>query len=75
MATLWQKMSKVRETAYFVKPQLEYASGVWDPHTKVKTSQIEQVQRRAARWTASNYEWQASATQIINIYDGVRRNL
>ena len=38
---------------------------VWDPHTKVRTSQIEQVQRRAARWTVSNYDWQASATQIV----------
>ena len=31
----------------------------------MRTSQLEQVQRRAARWTASNYDWQASATQIV----------
>ena len=31
----------------------------------MRTSQIEQVQRRAARWTVSNYDWQASATQIV----------
>ena len=38
------KMSKVRETGYntLVIPQPEYALAVWDPHTKVMTSQIEQ---------------------------------
>ena len=28
-----------------VRPQLEYAAAIWDPHHKDKTSQIEKVQR------------------------------
>ena len=76
------KMPKVRETAYntLVWPQLEYASAVWDPHTKVRISQIEQVQRRATRWTVSNFDRQVSVTRIdedlklLKISDGKHWN-
>ena len=51
-------MPKVREKAYNTlgRPQLEYASAVWDPYTKERASQIEQFQRRAARWTVNNFK-------------------
>ena len=55
-------------TAYntLVRPQLEYAAPVWDPHTKEKVLQLEKVQRRAARWTTSNYDYRSSTTATVN---------
>ena len=46
-----------------VRPQLEYAAAVWDPHTKGKTKQVEKVQRRAARCVSDTMNgWQVFQT-------------
>ena len=62
------KNQKVRETAYntLVCPQLEYSTPVWDPSTKEKTRQLEKIQRRAARWTTSNYDTRSSVSAMLN---------
>ena len=58
----------MRETAYntLVRPQLEYAAPIWDPYTKEKTNQLEKIQRRAARWTTSNYDYRSSVTAMLD---------
>ena len=58
----------MRETAYnaLVRPQLEYSSPSWDPHTDDKTLQLEKIQRRAARWTTSNYDYRSSVTAMLD---------
>ena len=49
-----------------VRPQIEYASAVWDPHTKEHISKIKMVQRRAARWTVGNFDNRTSVTEMLN---------
>jgi len=54
---------KVKALAYktFVRPQLEYASSVWAPHTHCSIDRIEAVQRQAARSTMN--DWSRPANQ------------
>ena len=58
---------KVRELAYqtLVRPQLEYSSSVWDPHGKENINKLEMVQRRAARWTLSDYSRSTSVSSLL----------
>ena len=60
--------SKIKEQAYrtFVHPTLEYASSVWDSSIKDQVTQIEKVQRRAARFTKADYHPKHSVTKILN---------
>ena len=62
------KHKGIHQTAYqtLVRPQLEYASLVWSPHTDTNVSKIEAVQHRAARWVTHNYSYYSSVAQMIN---------
>ena len=62
------KHKGIRQAAFntIVKPQVEYASSVWNPYTQTNINKIEVVQRRAARWVTNDYSSYSSATQMIN---------
>ena len=49
-----------------VRPQVEYASSVWDPHTQRNINRVEQVQRRAARFVTNNYSSTSSVTAMLD---------
>ena len=62
------KHVKTRQTAYktLVRPQLEYSSSAWDPYTKDQIAQLEQVQRRAARWCLHDYSPLSSVSAMLD---------
>jgi hypothetical protein len=59
----------VKERAYksFVRPVLEYASSVWDPHTQKNIDKLEAVQRRAARFVCNRYHNTSSVSRMLDI--------
>ena len=44
------ELVKTRAYQAIVRPSLEYATCVWDPHTQTTKQKLEAVQRRAARY-------------------------
>lgn len=45
---------------------MEYASTVWAPYTKSSIEKLEAIQRRAARFVVSDYNYSNSITSILN---------
>ena len=49
--------SDIKEKAYtaLVRPTVEYARSVWDPHLQKDKHTLEMIQRRSARYVTNRY--------------------
>ena len=47
-----------------VRPQLEFAATIWEPHTKVNATKVAVVQRCAARFCSDDYHQTSSVTSM-----------
>ena len=59
---------RVKQMAYttYIRPTVEYASPVWDPHTKRNTNKKEMVQRRCAHFVTGNFDRTSSVTLLLS---------
>jgi hypothetical protein len=67
---------EVKEAAHttLVRPSIEYASAVWDPFNKNQISQLDSVQRRAARFASARvYIALKAAIHLVLLSAGMSR--
>jgi len=48
-----------------VRPLMEYAAAVWDPHHVGDTQELEKVQHRAVRWALNDYGRYSSVSSML----------
>ena len=67
--TLWGATTEAKSITYkcLVRPLLEYACLVWNPHTVSDKVTLESVQRRAAHWVCGSC-WSSGENIGVNLW-------
>ena len=60
------KQTKVVAYNTLVRPQLEYASPIWNPYCQSDIYKLEKVQRTAARWTCRRWRNQSHVGEMLD---------
>ena len=63
--TLAPKVTKVVAYQALVRPQLEYAAPIWNPHHQTEIDRIEKVQRIAALWACRRWHNQSHVGKML----------
>ena len=64
--SLYSKFIKEQAYMTLLRPSLEYACTVWDPHTETDSSKLDKIQRRAARWVLKRHRNTSSVGEMLD---------
>ena len=59
--------TKANAYLLMVRPVVEYACVVWDPHYQTQVSMLEKAQRHVNRWVLSDYSYHSSVNAMLHL--------